>query len=171
MVFQQPSICDILSEALGAGLWDLLPGELNEPVFFNPWSSCGADFNAENIETLRRCFLSVEEELTQQPVFYFMFVFQIFYLTLKKNGKQAFEPFDVPLGRMCWTSIYSDGRFFSMFFPTRGSHERRRGRDKKKVFFDVSQTIVSLSAQSHVRKFYRHLPADTKASEATGEWT
>lgn len=40
----------------------------------------------------------------------------------RKDGKQALEPLNVPQGRMFWTSIYSDGRFFFVLHVL--SHKR-----------------------------------------------
>lgn len=83
-------------------------------LFFNLWISCSADFNAENTKIPRHSFLLVEAGLTQQAVL----LGDFFHSTLKSDGKQALEPLDVPLGRMCWTSIYSDWLFFlSCSFP------------------------------------------------------
>lgn len=86
-----------------------------------------------------------------------------------KDGNRALEPLDVPLGRMCWTTIR--WVFFHVLSHKRSARAAPWERQKKKFFLDVSQTMVCLSAWRHARKFYRHLPADTKASEATEEFT
>lgn len=90
---------------------------------------------------------------------------------MNKDANRALEPLDVPLGRMCWTTIYSDGCFFPRFFPQEVRKSAAVGETKKKSFLDVSQTMVCLSASRRARKFSRHLPTDTKASEATEELT
>ncbi len=88
--------------------------------------------------------LSVAAAVTHPPRF-FLISLTVFPAAHPEQRQQpALEPFDVPLGRMCWTTTYSD----AFFFPTGGSKEERCGRiNCERPFLYVSHTIVCLSVE------------------------
>lgn len=92
-------------------------------------------------------FLSVKAELTHPPRFFLITL--TFFLAAHTEQRQqpALQPFDVPLGRMCRKTTYSD----ALFFPTGGSKEERCGRIScEGPFLYVSHTMVCLSVvRSH----------------------
>lgn len=70
--------------------------------------------NAFQFFCTKATFLSVEAALTRPPRFFLIFL-TFFPLAAHTEQRQqpALEPFDVPLGRMCWTTTYSDAFFLS----------------------------------------------------------
>lgn len=66
-----------------------------------------------------------------------------FFFSFAARTKQ--RPNDVPLGRMCWTTTFSDR---SSFFPTGGSKEEHCGQIScERPFLYVSHTMVCLSIE------------------------
>lgn len=86
--------------------------------------------------------LSVKAAVAHPPRFsWFSRLF--FFFPFAARTKQ--RPNDVPLGRMCWTTTFSDR---SSFFPTGGSKEEHCGQIScERPFLYVSHTMVCLSIE------------------------
>lgn len=88
--------------------------------------------------------LSEEAAVTHPPRFFLISLTSFLAAHSEQREQAALEPFDVPLGRMCWTTTYSD----AFFFPTGGWNEERCGRKScERPFLYVSYTMVCLSVE------------------------
>lgn len=136
---------------------------LNAPQLATVW----AWFGLQCVRILFKAkLLSVEATVTHPPIFFLISLTFFLPAHIEQRQKPALEPFDVPLGRMCWTTTYSN----AFFFPTGGSKEERCGRISCERAFPLRQPHNSLPVCGRApqrtprlaRKISLHLLTHTK---------